>query len=91
MLNYLWGIMILVGVFWGILSGRPAELTDGILTGAKDAVSLCITMAGVMAFWCGLPPERISSLTAEAAAGAVWENMCCCPVCGITEYILWMR
>ena len=54
MLNYLWGIMILVGVFWGILSGRPAELTDGILTGAKDAVSLCITMAGVMAFWCGL-------------------------------------
>lgn len=54
MLNYLWGIMILVGVFWGILSGRPAELTDGILTGAKDAVSLCITMAGVMAFWCGI-------------------------------------
>ena len=54
MLNYLWGIMILVGVFWGILSGKPAELTDGILTGAKDAVSLCITMAGVMAFWCGL-------------------------------------
>lgn len=54
MLNYLWGIMILVGVFWGILTGRPAELTDGILTGAKDAVSLCITMAGVMAFWCGI-------------------------------------
>ncbi|MCI8275009.1 MAG: nucleoside recognition protein [Lachnospiraceae bacterium] len=54
MLNYLWGIMILLGVFWGILTGRPAELTDGILTGAKDAVSLCITMAGVMAFWCGI-------------------------------------
>lgn len=54
MLNYLWGIMILVGVFWGLLSGRPAELTDGILAGAKDAVSLCITMAGVMAFWCGI-------------------------------------
>ncbi len=54
MLNYLWGGMILIGVVWGILSGKPAELTDGILTGAKDAVSLCITMAGVMAFWCGI-------------------------------------
>ncbi len=54
MLNYLWGAMVLVGMTWGILSGHPAEMTDGILTGAKDAVSLCITMAGVMAFWCGL-------------------------------------
>ena len=54
MLNYLWGGMVLVGIIWGILSGHPAEMTDGILTGAKDAVALCITMTGVMAFWCGL-------------------------------------
>ncbi len=54
MLNYLWGAMLILGIVWGVLLGRPAELTDGILTGAKDAVSLCITMAGVMAFWTGM-------------------------------------
>ena len=37
MLNYLWGIMILLGVFWGILTGRPAELTGGIMEVAKEA------------------------------------------------------
>lgn len=54
MLNYLWGAMIIAGVLWGIIQGKPAQVTDGILTGAKDAVSLCITMTGVMAFWCGI-------------------------------------
>ncbi len=54
MLNHLWGAMILIGVVYGILTGDPAALTDGILNGAGDAVSLCITMAGVMAFWCGI-------------------------------------
>lgn len=54
MLNYLWGAMIIIGILWGVFLGKPAEVTDGILTGAKDAVSLCITMAGIMAFWNGM-------------------------------------
>ncbi len=54
MLNNLWGAMILAGVIFGVFSGQPAALTEGVLSGAKDAVSLCITMAGVMAFWCGI-------------------------------------
>lgn len=54
MLNHLWGVMVILGVVWGVVTGKPQELTDGILNGAGDAVSLCITMAGVMAFWCGM-------------------------------------
>ena len=54
MLNYLWGCMILMGVVYAALTGNIDSVTSGALDGAKDAVSLCITMLGVMAFWCGL-------------------------------------
>lgn len=54
MLNYLWGCMILIGVVYAALTGNIDSVTSGALEGAKDAVSLCITMLGVMAFWCGL-------------------------------------
>ena len=54
MLNYFWGCMILIGVVYAALTGNIDSVTSGALDGAKDAVSLCITMLGVMAFWCGL-------------------------------------
>ena len=54
MLNYLWGCMILIGVVYAALTGNIDSVTSGALDGAKDAVSLYITMLGVMAFWCGL-------------------------------------
>lgn len=54
MLNYLWSGMILLGVVWAAVHGRLDAVTLGMLDGAKDAVSLGITMLGVMAFWCGM-------------------------------------
>ena len=39
---------------YAALTGNIDSVTSGALDGAKDAVSLCITMLGVMAFWCGL-------------------------------------
>ena len=54
MLNYLWGFMILIGVVYATVTGDIDSITAGALDGAKDAIELCITMLGVMAFWCGL-------------------------------------
>lgn len=53
-MNYLWGGMIIIGVIYGALTGNFAAVTDQALTSAKEAVTLCITMAGVMAFWVGM-------------------------------------
>jgi spore maturation protein A len=53
-MNYLWGIMLLIGVIYAALTGNLAEVTDQALLSAKEAVTLCITMAGVMAFWVGI-------------------------------------
>lgn len=54
MLNYIWAFMILIGVVYGAFTGKMAEVTSAALESAGDAVSLCITMIGVMALWVGL-------------------------------------
>jgi len=54
MLNYLWGIMIIIGITVGILRGNIAEVSNATLNSSKEAVSLCVTMLGIMAMWTGL-------------------------------------
>lgn len=54
MLNYIWACMILIGVIYGAMTGRMEDVTNAALDSAGDAVSLCITMIGVMALWVGL-------------------------------------
>lgn len=46
--------MILIGVVYGAFTGKMAEVTNAALDSAGGAVSLCITMIGVMALWVGL-------------------------------------
>ena len=53
-MNYLWGGMIVIGVVYGALTGNLGAVTDQALASAKEAISLCITMAGAMAFWVGI-------------------------------------
>ena len=54
MLNYLWALMLLVGVLYGAFRGRLPDLTGAALDSAKEAVTLCITMTGVLSLWVGL-------------------------------------
>ena len=54
MLNYIWAFMILVGIVYAAFTGNMAAVTDAALSSAGEAVSLCSTMAGVMALWMGL-------------------------------------
>ena len=54
MLNYLWAAMLMLGIVYGTLQGRLPELTEAALESAGEAVTLCITMAGIMALWVGL-------------------------------------
>lgn len=70
MLNYIWAFMILIGVVYAAITGNMEAVTDAALGSAGEAVSLCITMAGVMALWMGL--MRIaekSGLIAGLASG----------------------
>lgn len=54
MLNYIWGIMIVIGIVVGVFQGNIAEVSNATLDSSKEAVSLCITMLGITAMWTGL-------------------------------------
>ena len=54
MLNFLWAGMIVIGIIYGAFQGNLADITNAALDSSKEAVTLCITMMGVMSFWVGL-------------------------------------
>ena len=54
MLNYLWAAMILLGIFFAAFTGRMPDITNAAIDSSKEAISLCITMMGVMSLWVGL-------------------------------------
>lgn len=54
MLNGLWAGMMIVGILWAAAHGNMAQVTNGALDAAKEAVTLGITMLGVMSFWSGI-------------------------------------
>ena len=70
MLNALWEFMMLTGLGWAAVHGTLGAVTEGMLAAAGDAVSLGITMLGVMAFWTGiLEIGRRAGLIEQLSAG----------------------
>ena len=69
MLNYLWAGMILIGIFYGAITGNLAAVGEGALQSATEAISLCITMLGAVAFWVGL-----MEIAEKSGLLQVWKN-----------------
>lgn len=53
-MTYLWSGMILIGIVYGALTGNLKEVTDAAVSSSKEAVNLCIAMAGITAMWTGI-------------------------------------
>ena len=51
---YLWGGMLLIGIVYGVLAGNVDEVTKAFVSCSEEAVSLCISMAGITAMWTGM-------------------------------------
>ena len=54
MLNYLWGFMVIIGIIIGVFTGKVSDVGITTINSAKEAITLCITMLGIMAFWTGI-------------------------------------
>ena len=54
MLNRQWGFMILVGILFAACTGRMGQVGTAAIDSSKEAVTLCITMLGIMSMWTGL-------------------------------------
>lgn len=71
MLNFLWAGMIVIGILYGAFQGNLGEVTNAALDSSKEAVTLCITMLGVMAFWMGLMEIATKAGIIQAATKAI--------------------
>lgn len=46
--------MIILGIVYAAITGTLPEVTQAAIDSSKEAVTLCITMIGVMSLWMGL-------------------------------------
>ena len=72
MLQFLWAFMILIGIVYAAITGNLSAVTEAALDSAGEAVSLCITMAGVLALWVGLMRIAENAGIMKAAADKIY-------------------
>ena len=53
-MTIIWTLMVAVSVLCGIAMGTLQEVTAAAMEGARAAVELCISMAGVLCLWTGI-------------------------------------
>ncbi len=54
MMNYLWGIFLVVGIIYSFFSGNTSILSKEIIEGPKAILDLFLTMVPLMVLWSGL-------------------------------------
>lgn len=54
MLNLLWPIMIVISIFYSIISGKVNAINSSIFESTKKTVELCLTLLGTICLWNGI-------------------------------------
>lgn len=60
-MSIVWFLLIFFSVFFGILTGNIENVSNSITLGAKEAISLGISIMGMMCFWSGIMEIVIKS------------------------------
>lgn len=53
-MNYIWGAMVVFSFIAALFSGNMQTLSDSVVNGGKDAISLVINLTGMMCLWGGI-------------------------------------
>jgi spore maturation protein A len=53
-MSVLLAVMMLCAIIFSVITGTAAEMSYGLLEGAREAVNLALSMAGVLCLWCGV-------------------------------------
>lgn len=54
MINYIWFIILGVGIVFGIATGQGEVLSLSIIDSASQTVKLIISLMGILCLWCGV-------------------------------------
>lgn len=61
MLSVIWFILIFISFVCGFFTGNLPDVVQNITFGAKEAITLIISLAGIMCFWSGIMEILIES------------------------------
>ena len=53
MINYIWGVFIILGITYSIINKDP-NLTNNLLTGGKNSIDMILTILPLMCLWLGI-------------------------------------
>lgn len=70
-MDYLWAGMLLIGILFGAITGNISAISEAALSAAGEAISLCITTAGVLTLWTGLMEVAKTSGIISSATKAI--------------------
>ena len=51
---WVWTGMVLLSLVFGLLTGRLDDVANAALEGARSAIDLSISMAGILCLWSGV-------------------------------------
>ena len=54
MINYIWFVMVFLGVLIGLFTGNGEVISKSIINSADSTVNMIIGLVGLMCFWCGV-------------------------------------
>ena len=54
MINIIWGVLIIIGIVFGVVSGNTDNINNEIIVSAKGAMDLVLGILPVLVLWMGL-------------------------------------
>ena len=54
MINYIWFIMIFLGILVSVLTGNGEAMSNAMIGSIDSTVTFVISLVGLMCFWCGV-------------------------------------
>lgn len=54
MVNYIWAVLICLGIFYAFLSGNIEIINNSILTNANEALDLILNLLPIIVLWTGI-------------------------------------
>ena len=54
MINYIWFFILLIGIVFGILTGRGDVISKAMIASSGDTVKFILGLTGSMCLWCGV-------------------------------------
>lgn len=54
MINYIWFVLIFLGILVSLVTGKGDEVSSYIVNSADSTVKLMLGLIGIMCFWCGV-------------------------------------